>query len=148
MSIYDELKADHDKAKSVLQELLESKQPSRSKQKIFEELKRELTVHFRAEEKVFYNRIKEEKEAKDSVLEGNEEHHMADLLLKEISRLGPSDERWKAKLTVLKEAVEHHIEEEESEIWSEAREILSDEEADEIGEAFAAEKEKRLAKAA
>lgn len=148
MSIYDELKADHDKAKSVLEKLSEMKRPSKAKQKMFDELKLELTVHFRAEEKHFYDRLKQEKEAKDKVLEGDEEHHVADVLLKELSRLDPADETWQAKLAVLKENIEHHIEEEESEIWDEAREILSDEEAEEIGEAFAADKEKRMAKAA
>lgn len=148
MSIYDELKADHDKAKSVLQQLSEMPRPSKAKAKMFEELKLDLTVHFRAEEKCFYGRLKEDKGAKATILEGDEEHHLADLLLRELSRLEPGDERWKAKLKVLRESVEHHIEEEEGEIWAQAREILSDEEADEIGEEFLAEKEKRMARAA
>jgi hemerythrin superfamily protein len=146
MSIYDELKADHNKAKTVLRQLSEASRPSKTRQKMFDELKKELTVHFRAEEKLFYARI--EKEDKDLAYEGDEEHHVADLLLKEIARLDADDDHWHAKIKVLKENVEHHIEEEEGEIWDKAREILSDEEAEEIGEAFVAEKEKLMARAA
>jgi hypothetical protein len=67
--------------------------------------------------------------------------------MREISRLPPSDEKWTAKFAVFKENVEHHVEEEEGEIWAKAREILNEAEAQRLGEAFVAEKEKLLAKA-
>lgn len=149
MSIYDELKTDHEKAKALLSELAESSpRASKAKEKLFEELKAAMTAHSRAEEKIFYDAIKTAKEAKDDALEGYEEHHVVDVLFREISRLSPGDERWKAKMTVLKENIEHHIKEEEGDIFAKARTILSDEEAEDLGEKFAAEREKRLAKAA
>jgi hypothetical protein len=69
------------------------------------------------------------------------------VLICEISRLSPSDEKWKAKFTVLKENVEHHVEEEEGEIWAKAQEIFDEARAQQLGEAFVAEKEKHLTKA-
>jgi ribosomal protein L13 len=145
MIIYDELKNDHDAVKEMMTRIEEmSSRASTSKVKLFEEMKTALTAHLRAEEKVFYDAIKREKTAHDAALEGYEEHHLADLLMREISRLAPSDEKWKAKFTVLKENVEHHEEEE----GAKAREILDEAKAQELGEAFVAEKGKLLAKAA
>jgi hemerythrin superfamily protein len=147
MIIYDELKNDHQAVQEMMTRIAEiSSRASTSKVKLFEEMKTALTAHVRAEEKVFYDAIKRDKRAHDGALEGCEEHHVADLLMREISQLAPSDERWKAKFTVLKENVEHHVEEEEGEIWDKAREILDEAEAQELGEAFLAEKEKLLAK--
>lgn len=145
--IYDELKKDHDQVKEMMTRIVEmSSRSSTSKMKLFGEMKAALTAHVRAEEKVFYDAIKREKIAHDNALEGFEEHHVADLLMREISRLAPSDEKWTAKFAVLKENVEHHVEEEEGEIWAKAREILNEAEAQQLGEAFVTEKEKLLAK--
>lgn len=147
MIIYDELKKDHDQVKEMMTRIEElSSRASTSKMKLFEEMKAALTAHLRAEEKVFYNAMKPEKGAHDSALEGYEEHHVADVLMREISRLSPTDEKWKAKFTVLKENVEHHVEEEEGEIWAKAQEIFDEAKAQELGDAFVAEKEKLLAK--
>lgn len=73
--------------------------------------------------------MRQEKSARDSTIEGYEEHHVADVLMREISRLSPSDEKWKAKFAVLKENVEHHVEEEEGEIWTKAQEVFDEAEA-------------------
>lgn len=143
MTIYDELKKDHDQVQEMMTRIEGmSARASTSKIKLFEEMKAALTVHVRAEEKVFYDAIKQEKSAHDSVLEGYEEHHVADLLMREISRLPPSDEKWTAKFTVLKENVQHHVEEEEGEIWAKARKILDEAKAQELGEVFVSEKTK------
>jgi hemerythrin superfamily protein len=92
--IYDELKKDHDQVKEMMTRIVEmSSRSSTSKVKLFEEMKAALTAHVRAEEKVFYDAIKRERSAHDSALEGYEEHHVADLLMREISRLAPSDEK-------------------------------------------------------
>lgn len=148
MTIYDELKKDHDQVQEMMTRIEGmSARASTSKVKLFEEMKVALTAHVRAEEKVFYDAIKQEKSAHDSALEGYEEHHVADLLMREISGLPPSDERWTAKFTVLKENVEHHVEEEEGEIWAKAQQILDEARAQQLGESFVAEKEKLLAKA-
>lgn len=145
MSIYDELKHDHEEVKQMLEELCElSARAGRRKAVLFEKFKAEMIAHSRVEEKVFYDALKGKKEGKEEALEGYEEHHLVDVMLREMSRLDVGDERWKAKLKVLKENIEHHIEEEEKEIFDTAEDILSDEEAEEIGERFRAEKEKRL----
>jgi hemerythrin-like domain-containing protein len=95
---------------------------------------------------VFYSALKAQEETKDVALEAVEEHHLVDVLLREIGRLAEDSERWKAKFTVLKENVEHHVEEEEQEIFKKAQKLLGADAAEALGEKFAKEKEKVLAK--
>jgi hemerythrin superfamily protein len=145
MSICDELVSDHDAARALLSEIGEmSDRASKSKKRAFEQLKEMMTAHSRAEERVFYSALKEAEEAKDDVLEAYEEHHVVDVLLREIARLDPADERWKAKFAVLKQNIEHHAQEEEQQVFAQARGILSGEAAEELGRRFAKERDKRL----
>ncbi|HEV3486768.1 MAG TPA: hemerythrin domain-containing protein, partial [Vicinamibacterales bacterium] len=94
----------------------------------------ELKIHELIEEKVLYPALKAHKQAKDTVLEGYQEHHVADVLVEELHALSPDDERWAAKFKVLKENIEHHIEEEEGEMFRIARSVLSRAEREELGE--------------
>ena len=66
-------------------------------------------------------KTKQKQEAKDQVLEGYEEHHVARLLLSELEALPVDHERWLPKLIVLREAIDHHVKEEEDQIFSDAR---------------------------
>jgi len=86
---------------------------------------RELDAHELIEEKILYPALKKHPEAKDIVLEGFEEHHVADVIVKELKRLATSDEKWPAKFSVLKENIEHHIQEEEGEMFRTARGIFT-----------------------
>jgi iron-sulfur cluster repair protein YtfE (RIC family) len=82
----------------------------------------ELDVHMTIEEEVFYPAIHELKdEIGESVDEGIEEHHVAKVLINELASLKPSDESWAAKVTVLIESVEHHVDEEEEELFPHVR---------------------------
>lgn len=92
-----------------------------------------LTTHEAMEEQVLYPALKSHPEAKDIVLEGYQEHHVADIFLEELKTLPPSDERWGAKLKVLQESLEHHIEEEEGDMFKKARAAFSEAELDDIG---------------
>ena len=93
-----------------------------------------LTVHTYIENEVMYPRVRElVPELEDDVLESYEEHHVADVLVTELSVMDPSDERFTAKTTVLIENVRHHIEEEESEWFPQVREALGRTVLQEIG---------------
>jgi len=104
----------------------------------------ELTAHELIEEKVLYPALKTHAEAKAIVLEGYQEHHVADVVLKELHGLRPSDERWGAKFKVFKENVEHHIEEEEGEMFKTARSVLSRPQLKELGARMQAKKAEAL----
>ena len=89
---------------------------------------RELAVHSVIEEQVFYPALKPHAEAHDLVLEGFQEHHVADQLVTELHELEKDDEKWGAKFKVLKENVTHHISDEENKLFPVARGVLEKEE--------------------
>ena len=101
--------------------------------RLLDTLTAELKVHELIEEKVLYPALKPHAEARDIVLEGFEEHHVADVLVSELHRLTADNERWGAKFKVLKESLEHHIEEEESKMFPSARQALAREELQALG---------------
>jgi hemerythrin-like domain-containing protein len=77
---------------------------------------------------LFYPAVKEQtdEDGKDLVAESDEEHHVVAILIEELKALDPKDERYDAKFSVLTENIEHHIEEEEGELFPEAEEGLGD----------------------
>ena len=101
--------------------------------RLLETLTAELNLHELIEEKILYPALEPHAEANEIVLEGYEEHHVADLLIKELHEIARDDERWGAKFNVLKENIEHHIEEEERRMFRIARAVLSRDELDDLG---------------
>lgn len=142
MDIFDILHADHENVARLFSRI-ESLSPraTKTRQATFMHLKKELDKHSRAEEKVFYPELKKRDQSHFGALEATEEHHVLDLLLKELDAMPDKDsEQWLAKLNVLKENVEHHVEEEEEELFRQAREFMSEDEAVSLGEKFTGKK--------
>jgi hypothetical protein len=119
------LKEDHRRFKKMLEEGDETTERAvKTRQALLDRLVRELKLHEQMEEEIFYPALKPFEKAKDIVLEGYEEHHVADVIVEELRETAASDERWAAKFSVLKENLEHHIEEEEGEMFKKARTLL------------------------
>src|SRR5215218_5146689 len=128
------LKNDHDKVKKLLTELESTTERAEKKRsELFSTIKGELTVHEIIEEEIFYPELKAHPKAKDIVLEGYEEHHVVDLLMGELESLDVADEAWGAKAVVMKENIEHHIEEEEGEMFKAARQVFDKQELEDLG---------------
>jgi len=139
------LKADHDKVKKLLTELESTTERAiKTRTELFETIKTELTVHEVIEEEIFYPALKEHPKAKDIVLEGYEEHHVVDTLMGELEALPVDDETWGAKAKVMQENIEHHIEEEEGEMFAKARQVFDRAELVELGERMAERKAKAM----
>ena len=135
------LKADHDKVKELLTRLEDTTERAvKTRAELFATIKGELTVHEIIEEEIFYPELKAHPNAKDIVLEGFEEHHVVDVLMGELEALPVEDETWGAKALVMKENVEHHIEEEEGEMFTKARQVFDRGELADLGERMAARK--------
>ena len=135
------LETDHKKVKRLLGELESTTERGvKTRTELFATIKGELTVHEIIEEEIFYPELKAHPKAKDIVLEGYEEHHVVDLLMGELENLDVSDEAWGAKATVMKENIEHHIEEEEGEMFAKARQVFDRDELNDLGERMAARK--------
>ena len=135
------LKADHDKVKKLLSELeTTTERGVKTRAELFSTIKGELTVHEVIEEEIFYPELKAHPKAKDIVLEGFQEHHVVDLLMKELEELDVTDETWGAKAIVMKENIEHHIEEEEGEMFKQARAVFDRQELEDLGARMAERK--------
>ena len=139
------LKADHDKVKELLTQLEKTTERGvKTREELFATIKGELSVHEVIEEEIFYPELKAHPKAKDIVLEGYEEHHVVDLLMGELESLDVADEAWGAKALVMKENIEHHIEEEEGEMFKTARSVFDRQELLDLGARM--EERKRTAK--
>ncbi len=113
------------------------------KQGIFEKIHCELEAHAAVEEEVLYPAVKQirSEEVKDLVREATEEHKVVKTLLAEIAAMSAQEEQYDAKVTVLKESVEHHVKEEEGEMFPAATKHLSTERLEALGAEIATRKE-------
>jgi cell division FtsZ-interacting protein ZapD len=137
------LKQDHEKVSGIFEKLEETtEQAIKTREELFAKLQQELEVHAHIEETIFYPVLKQESETREITIEGFEEHHVIKTLLRELERNQVGSEQWTAKLKVLKENVEHHVEEEEGEMFKSAREVLGAERLEELGARM--EEEKKL----
>jgi iron-sulfur cluster repair protein YtfE (RIC family) len=109
----------------------------KTRAELFARLKSELEVHERIEEEVLYPALKRHPKARELVLEGYEEHHVVDTILAELEATPTTDETWAAKFKVAKENLEHHIEEEETQVFPRARQVFSATELEEMGKRMA-----------
>ncbi len=135
------LKRDHDKVKSILAELEPTtERAEKTRTELFAKLKTELTVHEIIEEEIFYPTLKQHPKAREIVLEGYEEHNVVDTVMGELEALPVDDETWGPKCKVMIENIEHHIEEEEGEMFRKARQVFDQAELDQLGEAMEARK--------
>ena len=145
MNAFQLLKEDHQKVSGIFQQLEPTtERAEKTRTELFAKLKNELDVHARIEETIFYPAIKQEAETREIVLEGFEEHHVVKMLLKELEALPVDTEQWTAKLKVLQENVEHHVEEEEGEMFQKARQVLTEEQINDLGARMEAEKTRLL----
>jgi hemerythrin-like domain-containing protein len=141
MDAFELLKADHQKVAELF-DLLETASGKR-KLDVFKRIKSELEVHTHIEETIFYPALEKPEETHDLTLEAYEEHNVVKALLAELSGATSATDEWQAKAKVLRENVEHHVDEEENELFDKADDALSDEEIEALGERMAAEKSRK-----
>jgi Hemerythrin HHE cation binding domain len=145
MDAFNLLKADHRKVEDLFAQLESAR--GAAKLRVFEQIKMELDLHTHIEEKIFYPALEEPKQTHELTLEAYEEHDVVKKLLQEMSRAKSATEEWEAQAKVLQENVEHHVKEEEGELFKKASQALSQEEIDELGEQMAAEKNRQQSRA-
>jgi hemerythrin superfamily protein len=127
------MKDDHNKLKKLFDDALENDDVS-ARAGLLHQIRSELIAHERMEEDVFYPALRSGGEkAREIMLEGFEEHLVIDVILDELLEVPEEADQWKAKLKVLKENLEHHIEEEEGELFRRAKQALGQETLEELG---------------
>lgn len=125
--ILDTLKKEHDEVAEMLSQLVKSDRGAERKA-ILKQIKSALVPHLRAEEKTVYNAIYavKDKEVKQDSSEGYMEHQLGDVMLATLEKIDDATSpEFSAGAKVLKELVEHHVEEEESNVWSDVKKHFS-----------------------
>lgn len=142
--ILSTLKQEHREVKALLTELVETTSGPRRK-KLLAEVKAALVPHSRAEEKVVYRPliVSKDKDLQQDGYEGGTEHKLADRLLAKLSKIeDAASPEFSGTAKVLKEMIEHHVKEEEKDIFSDVKDNFSKAERYEMNERFLAEKQK------
>ncbi len=139
------LKSDHATVKRLLRELSETTERAvKQREQLVSQIERELKTHAQAEEEIFYPAFKaaaEKSEAVDLFYEAAEEHHVVDMVLPALKVANPKSKEFTAKAKVLKDLVEHHIKEEEGQMFAAARQLFDEEELRELGDMMQARKD-------
>src|SRR6185369_15998574 len=138
MDAFQLLKADHQKVAQLFDQLESAS--GKAKLQVFEQIRTELELHTLIEETIFYPALEKPKQTHELTLEAYEEHDVVKNLLQELSRAKSPTEEWEAQAKVLQENVEHHVEEEENELFPKAEAALGEDEIETLGEQMESEK--------
>ncbi|PNA05570.1 MULTISPECIES: hemerythrin domain-containing protein [unclassified Pseudomonas] len=137
MNAIDLLKTDHEKVKGILNQLSESTDRALKKRaELLDKLELEITIHTQLEEQILYPAFKEAggKEQDEMYYEAKEEHRTVDsLVLPDLKSTDPSTPEFAGRVKVVKELLEHHIEEEETEMFPQAKKLLGNTKLEELG---------------
>lgn len=132
------LKADHEKVKKLLNDLTDTTTRAEKKRpQLLEEIEQELEIHTHLEEKIFYPAFKKAGNSNHDELyfEAFEEHRVvSDLVLPDLKKTDPTSEKFSGRAKILKELIEHHADEEENNMFKKAKQSLSSDELEALGE--------------
>ena len=137
------LKSQHREVEALFDKVSKAEKPAQ-RRALADEIASKLEVHTTIEEEIFYPAYKDgskTQKGEDLTLEAYEEHHVVKLVLGELPNVDPKADNFEAKMTVLKELIEHHVEEEEKEMFPDAEKKLGASRLEELG----AEMEERAA---
>jgi hemerythrin superfamily protein len=120
---------DHRRVQELFKRIDEAKG---DREQLFQEVARELRVHAGIEEAFLYPAVKDV--LRDRVAESLEEHHQYEMVLDDLAKIGPSDLDWQGRFNALKEDVNHHIKDEEAELFPKTRQLLNERQLEELGQ--------------
>lgn len=138
MNAIDLLKADHEKVKTILTQLSESTDRAvKTRSDLLKKLEMEITIHTQLEEEILYPAFKAAggKDEAEMYYEAKEEHRTVDsLVLPDLKETDPTSPEFAGRVKVVKELLEHHIEEEETDMFPKAKKLLGQAKLEELGE--------------
>lgn len=138
MNAIELLEADHERVKGILTQLSDSTERGVKKRtELLDKLEMELTLHTKLEEEILYPAFKEAGGKEEAIMyhEAKEEHRAVDsLVLPDLKNTDPGSLEFTGRVKVVKELLEHHIEEEEEEMFKQARKLMKKDELEALGE--------------
>ncbi|MEL6958513.1 MAG: hemerythrin domain-containing protein [Pseudomonadota bacterium] len=139
--IYDAIKADHDEHRTLLNTLADTSGDSTTRQEAWDAFYHDVKSHAAAEEETFYSKLISKTWGQDAARHSVHEHQQLDDLMEELNEMDMSSPGWLTKFKTLKHDYEHHMEEEEDEVFARAREVIPEDEIAGYGDRFEARKE-------
>ena len=140
MDILDLIKKDHRQIETLFSEV-ETTDDTQKLYQCFNQLYEEISLHTEVEEQTFYPAIRDYCEDADELVdEAQGQHDEAKQLLEEIESLSPTSAEFQAKIRELKQAIQHHVQEEETQVFSQARQCMSEAKRLQLGNEFEAVK--------
>jgi hemerythrin-like domain-containing protein len=137
MDIFDVLTSDHEKVKKILEQMEQtSTRAAKRRETLLDHLNENLLPHMYAEEQFFYQILLDESSDKEVAYQALEEHRAAKAVLMDLEEAPSDDPRWSARLKVLQELIEHHIDEEETTVFDLARSLMDEDRATEVAHRF------------
>lgn len=140
-NIYDAIKSDHDAHRALLNTLADTSGDSTERQNAWRTFYNDVKSHAAAEEETFYSKLISETWGQDAARHSVHEHQQLDDLMEELNETDMSSPGWLTKFKTLKHDYEHHMDEEENEVFTRAREVIGEEQNDDFGAKFEARKE-------
>jgi hemerythrin-like domain-containing protein len=141
-TIYETLKADHDKHRDLLKKLAETSGDSETRRKLWETFFYDVGGHAAAEEETFYGPMIKTENGQPKARHSVAEHHELDELMQKLNETDMSSPGWMAHFKTLRHDYEHHIDEEEDEIFPAAKKAIGKDENGKMAGAFLMRKKK------
>ena len=139
-TIYEKIKADHELHRRLLNELAETEGDSRKRLRLWDQFYHDVKAHAAAEEETFYSKLMEDPDGQDDARHSVSEHKELDDIMEDLNGTDFSSPGWLTRFKTLKHDYEHHMDEEEDDIFGKARKVFSTSEAENFAERFARRK--------
>ncbi|MEQ8299009.1 MAG: hemerythrin domain-containing protein [Hyphomonas sp.] len=141
-SIYERLKSDHDTHRDLLAQLADTTGDSSSRRELWERFYYDVGAHAAAEEEAFYAPLMEGSKGQPKARHSVSEHHELDEMIQDLEDMDFSSPGWLTRFKTMRDRYEHHIDEEENEIFETARKVLGADSSGEIAATFDTRKKK------
>ena len=144
MNIYERIKQDHKYHRELLDKIADTSGDTEERRELFNSLLVDVKSHANAEEQSFYSLLMEKADGQEKAQHSVAEHKEANDLFDELEEMEMSNPHWLPKFKELKEELEHHMDEEENEVFTLARKIIDDKRAEAIAGKFETRKKQEL----
>ncbi len=136
MNIFEALRKDHDHQRQLLDKLVQTTGDSDERDSLFKALKKALEAHADAEERHFYKPLIDSDLTQEKARHSIAEHHDIDELIETLEATEYASPAWLTYAKQLHEQVEHHLKEEEHEVFQMAGKVLTDQQKEELARAY------------
>lgn len=147
MATIEAIKQDHDKMRELAENIMQTEGNSEQRRELFKQFKKELRSHSDAEEQTLYAAMMRKDKSQKQIRHSTTEHEEAAELLEKLEDTEMSSSSWLSTFSKLKEELEHHMQEEETEVFNKAQKVLDEKNLQKVEEQFSEKKEEKLTSA-